>query len=186
MSLGANIAIGIGSAFVFRMLSNAAFQATLPQVDPAMPSAGPALAAAAVPGVAGGIAMAYKYNKTAAALFGIAVGAGISTAEYMSYAKAAQVPSSATLPAGESYTWILVHADGSLEKVAAGAYNLADVAAQDSAIVNKYGADPDIIQIVRKTDSSGAQAVLLKKSLPANPGIVPPQSGAVLRMIMRR
>lgn len=189
MSLGVNIAIGLGSAIVFRMVSNAAYQSTLPQVDPAMPSAGPVLAAVALPGIGAGLAYAYKYPKVAWALGGIALGGGISTAEYMAYAREAQSP--ASLPAGKSYTWIVVHKDASIDTVLSGQFDLAQLAQRDNEIVNKYGNDPDIIMIVRK-DAAGNAAVLANKSPQLPQGIAPgepimaKQSGAIVRTMMRR
>lgn len=152
-----NVAIGLTSAVVFRSISNAAYQATLPQVDPEMPSAGPVLAAAAIPGAIGGVAAWKKYPKVASAFLGIAAGSAISTAEYMAYAKGAQMP--ATLPDKAHYYWVLVHKDASLEQWGAGQYNLAELAAKDNAVVNKYGNDPDIIQISRK-NPDGSTATL--------------------------
>lgn len=192
MSLGLNIAIGLGSAVVFRMISNAAFQSTLPQVDPNMPSAGPVLAAVGLPGAGAGLAYSWKYHKVASALAGIAIGAGISTAEYMAYARGAQSP--AQLPAAQSYTWIVVHKDGSLDTVLQGSFDLAQVPMRDNEIVNKYGNDPDVIMIARK-DAQGNQAVLAKSApamqAPQSIAIGEPmggrqQSGAVVRMMMRR
>jgi len=188
MSIGVNIAIAFGSALAFRMISNAAYQATLPPVDPSMPSAGPVLGAVALPGAGAGLAYAWKHPKVASALAGIAVGAGISTAEYMAYARGAQSP--AALPAPISYTWIAVHKDGSLDTILSGQFDLAQVAQQDNAVVNKYGSDPDIIMIVRK-DASGNAAILANKSPQLPQGIAPGepmgrQSGAIVRTMMRR
>lgn len=189
MSLGVNIAIGLGSALVFRMISNAAYQATLPQVDPDMPSAGPVLAAAALPGIGAGLAYAYKYPKVASALVGIAAGGAISTAEYMAYAKGAQ--SSVSLPAGKTYTWIVVHKDGSLETVLSGEFDLAQLAQKDTEIVNKYGANADVIMVVRK-DATGTPVVLannppqLPQGIAVGEPVLTKQSGAVVRTMMRR
>lgn len=185
MSLGVNIAIGLGSALIFRMVSNAAYQATMPQVDPAMPSAGPVLAAVGVPGIGAGIAYAYGYPKVASALVGVALGSGISTAEYLAYAREAQSP--AALPAAKTYTWILVHKDGSLETALVGTFDLAQVPMRDNEIVNKYGNDPDVTMIVRK-DAAGSVATLVNKSVAPSlaKGEPSPQSGASIRMMMRR
>lgn len=184
MSVGVNIAIFVGTALVTRAVSNAAYSVTLPQVDPAMPSAGPVLAAAGVPAIGGGLALYWKSPKVSAALFGLAAGGAISTAEYMAFAKSAQPP--ASLPAGQTYTWILVHQDASLETAASGTFDLAQVAQQDSAIVNKYGPDPDILMIVRK-DAAGNQSVLAQKTPPIlGPKQQPAQSGEIVRVMMRR
>lgn len=183
MGLGTNIAIGLGSAFIVRLASNAAFQATLPQVDPTLPMAGPVLGAVALPGIGGGVAMAYKYPKVASALFGAAAGMGISTAEYMAYAREAQSP--ASLPAGQAYTWIAVHKDGSLDTVAIGTYDLAQLPMQDAAIVTKYGPDSDITMIVRK-DAAGHQAVLADKTVLMSGKQSAMQSGETIRRLMRR
>lgn len=175
MSWGINIAIGLGSAVVFRAISNAAYQATLPQVDPNMPSAGPVLAAAGVPGVAGGVAMAYKYPKIASALFGIAAGGAISTAEYMAYAREAQA-----LPVASkgAYYWVLVHKDASLDNVEAGPYTESELPAKDALVLKQYGTDPDIIQITRKNPDGTAVTLVTKQSA----GAVRLQSGAAFRM----
>jgi len=188
-SIGVNIAIGIGTALASRWISNVAYQATLPQVDPAMPSAGPVLGAMALPGIGAGLAYAYKYPKWAWALGGIAVGGGISTAEYMAYARGAQTP--AQLPAPKSYTWIVVHKDGSLDTVLSGQFDLASVALRDNEIVNKYGNDPDVTMIVRKDDAGNA-VPLANKSPQLPQGVAPgepigrPQSGVIVRTMMRR
>lgn len=187
MSLGVNIAIGLGSALLFRGISNIAFRATLPPVDPDMPSAGPVLAAAALPGIGAGLAYAYKYPKVASALAGIAAGGAISTAEYMAYARGAQ--SGPELPAAKSYTWIVVHKDASLDTVLTGSFDLAQVANRDNEIVNKFGNDADVIMIVRK-DSAGNAVTLASKSpqLPQGVAVGEPlgrQSGAIVRMMRR-
>lgn len=189
MSLGVNIAIGLGSALVSRWIVNSAYQATLPQVDPDMPSAGPVLGAMAIPGIGAGLAYAYKYPKVAWALGGLAVGGGISTAEYMAYARGAQSPQQ--LPAPKSYTWIVVHKDGSLDTVLTGQFDLQAVALRDNEIVNKYGNDPDVTMIARK-DENGAVVTLANKPPQLQQGIAlgepifAKQSGAIVRTMMRR
>lgn len=189
MSAGINIAIGLGSALVFRAISNATLQLTLPQVDPDMPTAGPVLGAIAVPGIIAGVAYAYKYPKVASAFAGIAAGSGISTAEYMAFAKGAQ--SGPALPPAKSYMWIVVHKDGSLDTVDSGQFDLAKVTQEDAAVVSKYGADPDVIMIVRK-DETGNAVTLATKSPQLPQGIavgepvISKQSGAIVRTMMRR
>ena len=189
MSVGVNIALGLGSAVVWRWLSNTALQATMPDVDPSMPTAGPVLGAVAIPGIGAGLAYAYKYPKVASVLAGVAAGSGISTAEYMAYAKGAQ--SGPALPAAKSYQWIAVHKDGSLETVDSGTFDLAKVAQEDAIVVNKYGGDPDITMIVRKDDAGNAVPLATKspqlpQGIAVGEPVMKPQSGVVVRTMMRR
>jgi hypothetical protein len=131
-----------------------------------------------VPAVAGGVAWHYKYPKVASALFGIAVGGAVSTAEYMAYAKEAQTP--VTTPKG-TYYWVLVHKDASLDKVEEGVYTLAEISAKDALVVKRYEADPDIIQISRK-NPDGSTATLATKGMQAGGAVRLSQSGAAFRL----
>lgn len=168
MISGGDIAAGLVSAVVFRALSNAAYSVVQPAVDPAMPSAGPVLASAAIPFA--GAALLYKKHPTIASVIaGIGIGGGVSTAEYMAYAKSGA--------SGPMLTWNVGYDDGTVHAAAGPLQaNAARIAEIDAQVVAFYKNDGHVVSIQR-VGGDKPVSLLDRPPLPVQPPALPPGGG---------